>query len=111
MKKAILFVSGEKSIENYQLLIGLKYSSINVDKQNSEYNSSLEQLSKDFAKELCKNKYGLELRIVNGFKINDLGGFIQAPKINYTEFQEKLISQIKKLKEQQEIFCPFMNLN
>jgi len=73
MKKAFLFtgkeVTGEKTVESYQLLVGLDYIPASYD-YSKERAVFYEEISDAFASRMLQEMSPLELGVVNGVRIN-----------------------------------------
>ncbi|MFZ5955582.1 MAG: hypothetical protein ACOYT4_04080 [Nanoarchaeota archaeon] len=73
MEKALILIGKIEENESYQLLIGLKYTSI-IYYNSVERERFYEELSDIFAKKLLQEHSQLELGLINGLMINSETG-------------------------------------
>jgi hypothetical protein len=104
MKKAIIITGIEdNSTENYQLLIGCNYVSLNYNHKKSR-EDFLKEIIQEFAEILARQERGeiMEVGILNGYKISKNGHAIRIGAIENSivmGLSEELKSKLSKMEE------------
>jgi hypothetical protein len=110
MNKVVILIGKEKDTKSYQLVLANKYISISYRESNGDYNEFINNVTTDFAELISKQKFSLELGVLNGFRLDE-EGVNKIEKLDSKLFESVLINKINKLSCWKNLVFPASNIN